>query len=121
MIFIRFTLTLLLYPFLLIDLITLFVMFFFFFSSRRRHTRCSHDWSSDVCSSDLDVRRLLRGQAREAEAGRLPERDREPGARARPDRGVGAVEATALPRRVPDHARVRDPRGARALDRKSVV
>src|SRR2546422_1246871 len=28
-------------------------VFFFFFSSRRRHTRCSRDWSSDVCSSDL--------------------------------------------------------------------
>src|SRR6266436_7140617 len=31
----------------------------FFFSSRRRHTWCSRDWSSDVCSSDLshhDVR-----------------------------------------------------------------
>src|SRR2546429_1408102 len=28
---------------------------FFFFSSRRRHTRCSRDWSSDVCSSDLDT------------------------------------------------------------------
>src|SRR2546429_7921460 len=27
--------------------------YFFFFSSRRRHTRCSRDWSSDVCSSDL--------------------------------------------------------------------
>src|SRR3954454_25416049 len=26
---------------------------FFFFSSRRRHTRCGRDWSSDVCSSDL--------------------------------------------------------------------
>src|SRR5205809_3416734 len=25
---------------------------FFFFSNRRRHTRCSRDWSSDVCSSD---------------------------------------------------------------------
>src|SRR2546429_3090570 len=25
----------------------------FYFSSRRRHTRCSRDWSSDVCSSDL--------------------------------------------------------------------
>src|SRR2546429_787121 len=23
-----------------------------FFSSRRRHTTCSRDWSSDVCSSD---------------------------------------------------------------------
>src|SRR5256884_6521674 len=28
----------------------------FFFSSRRRHTRCSRDWSSDVCSSDLGDR-----------------------------------------------------------------
>src|SRR5207245_7805228 len=26
----------------------------FFFSSRRRHTICYRDWSSDVCSSDLD-------------------------------------------------------------------
>src|SRR2546422_5471688 len=31
----------------------LYSSFFFFFSSRRRHTRCSRDWSSDVCSSDL--------------------------------------------------------------------
>src|SRR6266487_6324649 len=29
---------------------------FFFFSSRRRHTRWTGDWSSDVCSSDLDAR-----------------------------------------------------------------
>src|SRR2546422_1313004 len=29
----------------------------FFFSSRRRHTRCSRDWSSDVCSSDLTANR----------------------------------------------------------------
>src|ERR1035438_7551239 len=32
----------------------LFFDFFFFFSSRRRHTRCVSDWSSDVCSSDLN-------------------------------------------------------------------
>src|SRR2546429_5253896 len=35
--------------------------FFFFFSSRRRHTRCSRDWSSDVCSSDLLVLSPLPG------------------------------------------------------------
>src|SRR2546422_4621268 len=35
---------------------------FFFFSSRRRHTRCSRDWSSDVCSSDLVRRRRCRGK-----------------------------------------------------------
>src|SRR5699024_1700390 len=28
--------------------------YFFFFSSRRRHTRSKRDWSSDVCSSDLE-------------------------------------------------------------------
>src|SRR5438876_5672601 len=32
--------------------------FFFFFSSRRRHTRWTGDWSSDVCSSDLDYLRI---------------------------------------------------------------
>src|SRR3989338_11665924 len=29
-----------------------------FFSSRRRHTRWNCDWSSDVCSSDLRLKRL---------------------------------------------------------------
>src|SRR6266436_3264983 len=36
---------------------------FFFFSSRRRHTRCSRDWSSDVCSSDLAVIEELSGRS----------------------------------------------------------
>src|SRR2546429_2971726 len=36
-------------------------MLFFFFSSRRRHTRCSRDWSSDVCSSDLLEIRVTHG------------------------------------------------------------
>src|SRR6266487_1251461 len=31
-----------------------FTLLSFFFSSRRRHTRWTGDWSSDVCSSDLD-------------------------------------------------------------------
>src|SRR5256886_11853560 len=30
-------------------------LFIFFFSSRRRHTRFDCDWSSDVCSSDLEL------------------------------------------------------------------
>src|SRR6266480_4431403 len=41
---------------------------FFFFSSRRRHTRLTCDWSSDVCSSDLETLRevkTLRRQLRE--------------------------------------------------------
>src|SRR5258705_9676169 len=41
----------------------LFVLFrfflFFFFSSRRRHTRCLSDWSSDVCSSDLNLSSVI--------------------------------------------------------------
>src|SRR2546430_12272554 len=32
----------------------------FFFSSRRRHTRFDCDWSSDVCSSDLDQVTIMR-------------------------------------------------------------
>src|SRR5439155_3956585 len=31
----------------------------FFFSSRRRHTRWPRDWSSDVCSSDLQLSRII--------------------------------------------------------------
>src|SRR5207248_6642098 len=31
-----------------------FIVCMFFFSSRRRHTRSYGDWSSDVCSSDLE-------------------------------------------------------------------
>src|SRR6266568_5136027 len=41
------------------------LIFFFFFSSRRRHTRWNCDWSSDVCSSDLEAaaRMVLSGEA----------------------------------------------------------
>src|SRR2546429_6711764 len=38
--------------------VKILICVFFFFSSRRRHTRCSRDWSSDVCSSDLSVARV---------------------------------------------------------------
>src|SRR5207245_3339536 len=33
------------------------------FSSRRRHTSCYRDWSSDVCSSDLDPGETILGFA----------------------------------------------------------
>src|SRR5256886_10974409 len=39
---------------------TVCVWIIFFFSSRRRHTRFDCDWSSDVCSSDLDSLDLRR-------------------------------------------------------------
>src|SRR3989475_5077365 len=45
-------------------LLSMTILFFFFFSSRRRHTRFDCDWSSDVCSSDLDNRYML-GEAPE--------------------------------------------------------
>src|SRR6266478_4120829 len=41
---------------------TIYIFFiFFFFSSRRRHTRFDCDWSSDVCSSDLEEEAEVRG------------------------------------------------------------
>src|SRR5688500_14487364 len=36
----------------------------FFFSSRRRHTRLQGDWSSDVCSSDLEQEKEQKGTFR---------------------------------------------------------
>src|SRR5689334_23575475 len=44
----------------------------FFFSSRRRHTRWNCDWSSDVCSSDLQ---LLQVPARHQPDGERPAAD----------------------------------------------
>src|SRR5699024_11437067 len=38
-----------------------------FFSSSRRHTRSKRDWSSDVCSSDLDREDVAVGCDRPAE------------------------------------------------------
>src|SRR3712207_4810822 len=39
-----------------------FYLVFFFFSSRRRHTRYWRDWSSDVCSSDLEYVEKVEGR-----------------------------------------------------------
>src|SRR5205807_5703731 len=44
-----------------------FFFIFFFFSSRRRHTRLQGDWSSDVCSSDLDTSSVVCSDLYEAE------------------------------------------------------
>src|SRR5437870_13327190 len=43
----------------------------FFFSSRRRHTRWPRDWSSDVCSSDLNFLRHGSAQNGAGERGSL--------------------------------------------------
>src|SRR5690606_41179968 len=66
-------------------------------SSRRRHTRFSRDWSSDVCSSDLEIagEQLNRQQAApfkveqdgEEAVGILAARQRDQPFLARPDHG----------------------------------
>src|SRR6266513_278371 len=62
---------------------------FFFFSSRRRHTRSKRDWSSDVCSSDLDLRRPHAGGEHHVLRGR-PAAPRHDAARSRSEeRRVG--------------------------------
>src|SRR5689334_24135216 len=65
----------------------------FFFSSRRRHTRWNCDWSSDVCSSDLDPARGLehggRGVRVRVAAGHS-QRDRPTGDGAADDRKYSA-------------------------------
>src|SRR5256885_9880017 len=39
----------------MVVVISSLLQLYFFFSSRRRHTRLQGDWSSDVCSSDLQT------------------------------------------------------------------
>src|SRR5471030_3365135 len=58
-------------------------VFFFFFSIRRRHTRCLSDWSSDVCSSDLE------DSVDHAPDGRLVHRHRDRPERRSEERRVG--------------------------------
>src|SRR5688500_20357882 len=71
----------------------------FFFASRRRHTRLQGDWSSDVCSSDLeDVGEIHRraaasaAAAARAAAGAAELREVEAGERRSEERRVGKKE-----------------------------
>src|SRR5688572_31966708 len=52
------------------------LLFFFFFSSRRRHTRFDCDWSSDVCSSDLDALEVAPHEHGVRQLAERPERKR---------------------------------------------
>src|SRR2546429_1821888 len=85
----------------------------FFFSSRRRHTRCSRDWSSDVCSSDLEVERGGSGRS----GG--PLRHGEDHTRANHPR-IASARRDPARRRVARRTRAAAHSRARA-DRKSVV
>ena len=60
------------------------------------------------------LRRQLRDRACADASWHLPPDLGEHGARLRADRGLEALRARPLPRRVPDHARLLDPGGARA-------
>src|SRR5438034_8200347 len=77
---------------------------FFFFSSRRRHTRSLCDWSSDVCSSDLEQPAQVEDE--EHDEGDAPEGDAEVrcahwsgGREAGSDRGWPAVGALSTDRK----------------------
>src|SRR2546430_10374439 len=86
----------------------------FFFSSRRRHTRFDCDWSSDVCSSDLERRGCRRRPARRQVAhagGRLDPRA------GRAGRPAADVSREPLPRL---HA-ITDERIARRADLDDVA
>src|SRR3712207_8712235 len=85
---------------------------FFFFSSRRRHTRYWRDWSSDVCSSDLDER--LPGLTPEQTQSALDvhEAEHELGLEAGLDVGVGQVRVQGLAARGREtHLRSEERRG----------
>src|SRR6266513_665206 len=62
----------------------------FFFSSRRRHTSSKRDWSSDVCSSDLD--RLPRIFCRKEFCTRRLRRPAQPSKKVQLERCVGSKE-----------------------------
>src|SRR2546421_8898886 len=61
--------------FLVFYVIICICFFFFFFSSRRRHTRSDRDWSSDVCSSDLEFRRRPKCGNRQLRCDSRPAKD----------------------------------------------
>src|SRR5476649_928345 len=66
------------------------VRFFrFFFSSRRRHTRSLCDWSSDVCSSDLQRASRQRCRYRQRQPCRARPRGRKPRSPRSEERRVG--------------------------------
>src|SRR6266487_4782119 len=68
-------------------------VFCFFFSSRRRHTRWTGDWSSDVCSSDLDRSEtlVLHDQVAAELRRAIAEGEALPGERLPPARDLAAV------------------------------
>src|SRR2546422_10968430 len=89
--------------------------FVFFFSSRRRHTRCSRDWSSDVCSSDLCIP-THGGNRRRREDGELCRRSAR-GRRLRVDATDGHTACPAAAAKV--NTLSRSPRSSRGAPQAS--
>src|SRR2546430_11833696 len=86
----------------------LLLLVLFFFSSRRRHTRFDCDWSSDVCSSDLDPDSSQAG---------LRRADRSVVSRSAAAAARGDARAGAATRRRPARSRRRVAAGDRARHR----
>src|SRR5256885_11378786 len=68
----------------------------FFFSSRRRHTRLQGDWSSDVCSSDLEVHTRNFWSAVKVTRSSFPLRSRTHWENATPSRSGGFGSASQI-------------------------
>src|SRR3990167_9864614 len=79
----------------------------YFFASRRRHTRFDCDWSSDVCSSDLDDVKVV-DRRRFTSAG-----ERRPGAELRPEPPPGPAAAAPSPAPAAPRAETAEERTAR--------
>src|SRR4051794_41882832 len=83
----------------------------FFFSSRRRHTRWTGDWSSDVCSSDLD-RKGVTGPTLSAQSVKEPGANWKIGRASCRERVEISVVAVSLKKK--NHA---EPAGERGVER----
>src|SRR5437016_13713177 len=112
-------------------IVIFFLFFFFFFSSRRRHTRLVSDWSSDVCSSDLERMAVeAAGLYLDYSKNRIIDQTlrlllqlaEESGLQARIDAMFGGEKINITEKRAVLHVALRAPRGASILvDGKDVV
>src|SRR2546429_5732654 len=94
----------------------------FFFSSRRRHTRCSRDWSSDVCSSDLIFLDYSKNRITDRTVQLLIQLAEESGLRSNIDAMFRGEKINFTEKRAVLHVALRAPRGTSILvDGQNVV
>src|SRR5699024_12056106 len=70
-----------------------------FISSRRRHTRSKRDWSSDVCSSDLDRDRTVSRRSEPSSRAALMGEQPNPWDRLQPQDAMSRHRGAKPPRR----------------------